>query len=162
MSNIHPADLWWENSVVKSFQSGWLSRDVFNRKSSCRFCALREFHRRWLAGKIKVDNVPNEIVIFAPSESLSGFVRRPPQLSAGTVFLYLAPQVEYDSQKDANYYIAHELAHIELGHPDITPDSAEVLRPACEVAADRLAAEWGFPKRRRGRPLFERLVHPSK
>ena len=40
--------------------------------------------------------------------------------------------------------IAHEIAHVALGHPRIRPDEYAADFEAYEYAADDLGREWGF------------------
>ena len=79
------------------------------------------------------------------------------------VVVYLSPSLEFDSQRDVDHTVAHELAHIFLGHHLL--DNAQMKehaekhqdRPA-EKAADELAATWGFPRRKRGKSGFVKMV----
>lgn len=147
---MHPADTWWKNSVEKSFVAGWLAKSVWKNKNSRRYVALLKFRNRWRSGKIRVCNMPERLVIFAPSESEAGHVA---VRTLDSIFVYLAPQLEFDSQRDADFAVFHEFSHIELGHL-LPTDSREHI----ENQADLKAAEWGFPRRKRGRRIFSRLV----
>jgi len=151
--SIHPASLWWKNSVEKSFSEGWLASTVYRNRNSRRYSTLLKFRNRWHGGKI-ICNLP-DVVIFAPSESVAGFVEI--RSLDNSIFVYLAPQIEYDSQSDANFTIAHELSHVALGHCLLPAEQ----RGLVEIEADQKAAEWGFPKRKRGRRIFSRLVERS-
>jgi len=149
---MHPADQFWNNSVEKSFTENWLASSVWRNKNSRRYIALQSFYHRWRTGKIRVCNLPEEFVIFAPSEAVAGFVNlRSLDLK---VFMYLGPQLEWDSQQDVNFTVFHELSHIELRHHLLPVDA----RQGAEDEADAKAQEWGAPKRKRGKRIFERLV----
>lgn len=148
---MHPADLWWKSTVEKSFTEGWIANTVFKNRNSRRYITLLKFRNRWRSNKIIVCNLPEEFVIFAPSEAVAGQVSQ--RRLDPRIFCYLSPQIEYDSQKDADFYAVHEFAHLELNH-FLFP----VAERDAEIDADALAAHWGFPKRKRGRPIFQRLV----
>jgi len=62
--------------------------------------------------------------------------------------------LEWDSQQDVNFTVFHELSHVELEHHLLPVDA----RQRVEDEADAKAREWGAPKRRRGKRIFERLV----
>lgn len=69
------------------------------------------------------------------------------------VVVYLAPTLELDSQRVVDYTIAHELAHVFLGHHRLDNTALQLQlsvpqyedRPV-EIAADALALKWGFQK----------------
>jgi len=147
---MHPADTWWKNSVEKSFTEGWLAKSVWKNRNSRRYIALLKFRNRWHSDKIICD-LP-DVLILAPSESVAGFVEV--RSLENSILVYLAPQTEYDSQSDANFTIAHELAHVELKHYLLPAEQ----RAFVEIEANEKAAEWGFDRRKRGRRIFSRLV----
>ena len=144
----HPADRWWLDSVVASFRGGWLASTVFGNRNSRRFCALVRFRNRWKAGKIAV-SLP-EMTLFCPSEAEAGHVA---VRTLDSIFVYLAPQLEFDSQRDADFAVFHELAHIALGHL-LPMDSREHI----ENEADLKAAEWGCGRRTHGKRIFSKLT----
>jgi len=150
---MHPADTWWKNSVEKSFVAGWLASTVYRNRNSRRWISLRTFYSRWLSGKI-ICNLP-ELVIFAPSESVAGFVDV--RSLNNSILLFLSSQVEFDSQADCDFTVAHELSHIALGHHLLPADE----RGFVEIEADAQAEQWGFPKRKRGKRIFSRLTERS-
>ena len=149
-SSIHPADLWWTRTVEKSFAEGWLAKSVWKNRNSRRYVALLKFRNRWRSGKIICD-LP-DMVIFAPSESVAGFVEI--RSLDNSILLFISSQVEFDSQADCDFTVVHELAHIELSHYLLPADA----RQGVEVEADTRAARWGFPKRKKGKRIFSRLV----
>ena len=132
--SIHPAALWWTRTVEKSFAEGWLASTVYRNRNSRRYSALLKFRNRWKAGKIAV-SLP-EMTLFCPSEAEAGHVA---VRTLDSIFVYLAPQLEFDSQRDADFAVFHEFAHIALGHL-LPMDSREHI----ENEADLKAAEWGF------------------
>jgi len=146
----HPADRWWLDSVVASFRGGWLASSVFGNRNSRRFCALVKFRNRWRSGKIRVCNLP-DMIIFAPSEAEAGSVA---MRKLDGIFVYLAPMTEFDSQADCDFVCAHELSHVALGHYLLPVEQ----RGLVEIEANAKAAEWRFPKRKKGRHVFQRLV----
>lgn len=84
-------------------------------------------------------------VIFAPSSHFQGEAFA----SKGGAVVYLAARVERESKSDIATVVAHELAHVVLGHYDAKPvmptDLPEKYKdlPA-ETAARELAERWGF------------------
>jgi len=146
---MHPADTWWKNSVEKSFTEGWLASTVYRNRNSRRWISLRSFYSRWLSGKIHA-NLP-DFVLYAPSEAEAGSVSN---RSLNGIFCYLAPQTEFDSQADADFTLGHEFGHIELKHYLLPAEQ----RGLVEIEANALAEKWGFPKRKKGKRIFSRLV----
>ena len=151
--SIHPADHWWQRSVIASFENGWLASTVYRNRNSRRWIALLKFRNRWLAGKIEA-HLP-DFTIFAASESVAGFVNV--RSLNNSVWVYLAPMIEFDSQRDADFTTGHELAHVELKHYLLPADE----RGLVEIEADAQAEQWGFPKRKRGKRIFSRLTERS-
>ena len=147
--SIHPADLFWQNSVIASFENGWLASTVYRNRNSRRYSALLKFWNRWRSGKIHA-NLPS-FVLYAPSEAEAGSVSN---RSLNGIFCYLAPQTEFDSQADVDFTLGHEFGHIELKHYLLPAEQ----RGLVEIEADQKAAEWGFPKRKKGKRIFSRLV----
>jgi hypothetical protein len=102
------------------------------------------------------------LVVFAPSAAKLGELK--PFGLGDRMFLYLSPRLEKLPQREVDFTVAHEFAHVALGHykPGATahPAGAVIERhedAPTEQDADRLAESWGFPrpkraKRKRGRP----------
>jgi hypothetical protein len=93
------------------------------------------------------------IVVFAPNPNDYGSCIRlmPSESDADDAFIYLAPSLELMPQEEADFYVAHEFAHAALKHhweDDMHLSDEEVkggyLNWNSEIAADRLAQEWGF------------------
>jgi len=147
---MHSADLWWQCSVIASFEHGWLASTVYRNRNSRRWISLRTFHSRWLSGRIDA-SLP-DITLFCPSEAEAGHVALR-SLDHG-IFMYLSPALEFDSLRDVQHSVFHELAHLELHHLGLP----EASRAQSELQADALAEKWGCPGRKRGRRIFSLLV----
>lgn len=154
---------WFENSVMESLRSGWLDRDEFaGDGQSKRFKAIlrvwEKVSKRFL-DENPFDTMPT-VTLFAPFVNWAGMVMQTPPKG---IVVYLAPTLEFNSQHNVNHNVAHELAHVSLGHYLL--DNMQMKehaerhedRPA-ERAADELAAKWGFPRRRRGKSGFAKMV----
>ncbi len=64
----------------------------------------------------------------------------PPQGSQGSRLVLLKSSLRHRSRAFALYVIAHELAHAFLRNRGRSPEEDP------EIAADSIAAEWGFPR----------------
>lgn len=154
---------WFDDSVMASSRSGWLDRDKFAHDGqSKRFKAiLRVWDRvsKRFPDENPFDTMPT-VTFFAPFVDWAGRVMRTPPMG---VVVYLAPSLEFDSQRDVDHTVAHELGHVSLGHHLL--DNTQMKehaekhedRPA-EKAADEVAAKWGFPRRKRGKSGFVKIV----
>jgi hypothetical protein len=64
--------------------------------------------------------------------------------------IYLSPNLEFESLNKVTHTVAHEVAHVALGHNVDGAigecDGIEYNKRPHEVAANRLAADWGFPE----------------
>lgn len=149
---------WLDESILPSINARWLQREngVLGHEGK-RSKALASVYKK---AKEVLDTLPG-LTIFSPSVDHAGQVMRNPR--SGTIFVYLSPTLEFNSQRDVNHVVAHELAHIVLGHHIATDkqtkecESRYEERPT-EIAANTLAAEWGFPKRKRGKPKFVKVA----
>ena len=97
-----------------------------------------------------LDNLPS-LIVFAPSAAKLGEMK--PFGLGDRLFVYLAPRLEKKSQREVDFTVAHEFAHIALGHykPGATshPHGAIVQNhedAPSEHDADELAQSWGFAK----------------
>jgi hypothetical protein len=140
---------WYKQSVCASILNRWLAVDGKRFKAVCQITDTLDCET--------TEALPI-VSIYAPEFNVAGCVRHEPP--AG-VFMYLSPVLELESQAVVNFAVAHEFAHIALGHylPG-NPQMAERAdkyedRPA-ELAADALAASWGF--RRTKRSQFEKIM----
>ena len=72
-------------------------------------------------------------------------------------FVYLSPTLEFELQVDVDFIVAHELAHLVLGHGrQRQRDQTEV--DADENAADELVCRWGYLRRDRRDSRFLKLL----
>ena len=154
---------WFDNSVMVSLRSGWLDVDEFAHDGqSKRFKAILKVWKKVsnrFVDENPFDTMPT-VTFFAPPLNDGGRVMQTPPMG---IVVYLAPTLEFNSQRDVDHTVAHELAHIALGHH--LSDNVQMKeqaekheeRPA-EKAADELAATWGFPRRKRGKLGFVRMI----
>jgi IrrE N-terminal-like domain len=96
------------------------------------------------------------LVVFAPSAAKLGEVK--PFGLGERLLLYLSPRLEAKPQSEVDFTVAHEFAHVSLGHqqpgatrvpPDTVVQSHEDV--PSEQDADRLAESWGFALPKVGR-----------
>jgi hypothetical protein len=97
-----------------------------------------------------LDSLP-PLTVFAPSRALLGHVL--PCGTGDSIFVYLAPRLEMKSQREVDFTVAHEFAHIVLRHykPCATTHTPDVAVRShadapSEQDADGLAVSWGFDK----------------
>jgi hypothetical protein len=158
--NVHD---WWDATVTASVHAGWFKGDVIEGTLlSKRIKALGNLYGKLakLNDSIDFDSLP-PTVIFAPPVDCGGYVKQA-IFPTGTVFMYLAPTLEFDSQRDVDFTVAHEFAHVVLGHyanlGDVPSELPHEKQPH-EIAADALAAKWGFPKRKSGMSGFGKMLN---
>lgn len=100
-----------------------------------------------------------EVMFFAPELNTLGFATGHLTLPKDMAFIYLSPLLEFESLKDVAHTVAHELAHVFLGdHVGGYVKGVEYAQQPKELSANKLAAEWGFPKRQRGKGEFAVIV----
>ena len=80
---------------------------------------------------------------FVPGKGRTVWLASPASAGYGSRSVVLKPKLADCPEGFAHYVIAHELAHAFLRNGGCD----DVLDP--EAAADRLAADWGFPKPQR-------------
>lgn len=132
----------WFNFRYQYIETGW-----FNYDRHKTIEAMRKVSKR-LPDAV-LDELP-AFVVFAPSPRLLGELK--PFGLGDRLFLYLSPRLEKMSQKEVDFTVAHEFAHIVLGHykqgitmtPGAPVKSHEEV-PA-EIATDKLAESWGFQR----------------
>ncbi len=56
-------------------------------------------------------------------------------------FIYFSPNMERRTDKNLIDTVAHEVAHVVLGHPGMVIGASNY---ECEKAADGLTVSWGF------------------
>jgi len=78
----------------------------------------------------------------------SDFMGRALHRSFSGWLVYLSPELKDHSPAYIRYVIAHELAHIRLGHEETFYKEGEAGEAAArdEQAADDLASDWEFPR----------------
>jgi hypothetical protein len=108
----------------------------------------------------KMDKASQEslppMIIFAPSIDVGGMtVRRP--VPPEVAFVYLSPTLEYEWQLDVDFIVAHELAHLVVGHGRQRQRTDEQVT-ADENAVDDLVVTWGYSRRKRTDSHFLRLL----
>jgi len=99
------------------------------------FRALQRNAERIPAGVLTA--MPN-FTIFVPSLNVNselGLVVTPAE---GYRCVYLSPFLELYPQSEVDFTVAHEFAHISLGHKGRKTNKSQ------ETAADKLAVSWGF------------------
>jgi len=139
-------DKFCDNSLRPSIRSGHL-------RPGKRYDAVERFLRKmdWeILGQL------SPITIWAPALTIAGEVLSQGTLLSEGALVYLSPCLEFESQRFVDHTVAHEFAHIFLehhvpGNKDVAlakPELEHDSRPH-EIAADNLAAEWGFQRPRR-------------
>jgi hypothetical protein len=94
-----------------------------------------------------MEAIPSNIMCFAPSPTCHGAAgyRYSRLNETKELFVYLSPLLERMRQSEVDTAVAHEIAHIVLGHPDCGRPFGEYSPgEALDVAADKLIKEWGF------------------
>ena len=141
--------------LVKSRETGWWETAV----TSKRWKAVTHVYKKLsVFNDYEGVNIP-EVTLFAPELDTMGSAASR-HLPSDTAFIYLAPTLEFESQKDVDHTVAHELAHVILGdHIGGYIQGVPYNEQPKEIAAKQLAAEWGFPTRKRGTSGFSILVN---
>lgn len=81
------------------------------------------------------------MVIFAPGMYQAGAAWQ----GEDRLYIWFDTNLERDRQSVVNFFVAHELAHVVLGHPNQTkPDETEIESWMREIEADAYAANLGF------------------
>jgi hypothetical protein len=103
-------------------------RSVFERLPLSALQVLAEQHPAFLA----VD--PN----------FRGLVIDGRSLDASQPVIYLSPMLLSNPREEVESVIAHELAHVVLGHKEEPSPNAAAVGAARESEADQLVESWGF------------------
>jgi hypothetical protein len=92
----------------------------------------------------EIESIPLEITVFAPSPTCHGATgfHYSTLGEQKRVFVYLSPRLEEMSQAEVDSVVAHEFAHIALGHVGSCA-GADPGGPL-DKDADRLVRAWGF------------------
>lgn len=151
---------WFDNSVIASIKSGWTQITFVGRREK-RFDAITRVWQKVserFPENNPFDTMPT-VTFFAPSLNIYGEVM---QAQPDGVFVYLSPILECESQRDVDFTVAHELAHVALGHYDEKNihDASHLPHEEQphEIAADATAEEWGFPRRKQGKKVFVKMM----
>lgn len=141
MSNLTD---WFQESVQPSMKDGWLTPGK-------RLEAVMQVWSKMLRSEEEWELSLPTVTFFAPDLVTVGWAMH--RFPTGNV-IYLSPTLEMESLPEVMHTVAHELAHVALGHT-----KHEILAGQCaakwedrahEKDADALAAKWGFPHRKKG------------
>ena len=142
---------WWDNNIQASLKAGAL-------RLGKRFDGVINFYKvmtRWDG-----DDKSNEEILVALPKTLiwtpalphAGQVFRPNMAAGFDAIMYLSPSLEFESQAFINHTVAHEFAHVHLGH-HVGEGSIQLAKAGIkhgdqqhEREADALAAEWRFKR----------------
>lgn len=102
----------WEGFLYSFVETGWFDHEDRPKTMT----AMREVFEK-IPSEIW-DEMPN-LLLFAPAPGIRGQVY--PQLNGDgipTALVYLSPELESEDseQAEVNFTVAHELAHVFLGH----------------------------------------------
>jgi hypothetical protein len=138
----------WFNFHYQYIQTGWFDYDRHKTIEAMRKMSA-------LVPEDVLDSLP-PLVVFAPSATKLGELK--PFRLGERLLLYLSPRLEAKSQREVDFTVAHEFAHVSLRHqqpgatavpPDAVVQSHEDA--PLEQDADRLAESWGFALPKVGR-----------
>jgi hypothetical protein len=119
---------WFNDSLLASVKVKWVTEG-----KRCR--ALMQLYN-------KIPDVLDETpvtAIFAPDAG--GLCTR---ASCAEIMIYLAPELELESQEQVNFTVAHEFAHVVLKHSFLIWNLEQ--NRCDEQMADNIAKEWGFER----------------
>ncbi|MGA8150901.1 MAG: hypothetical protein WB952_08125 [Terriglobales bacterium] len=145
----------WDSFRYDYIETGWFDYDRHKT-----IAAMRKLSER-IPDDV-LENLP-PLTVFAPSAALLGHVL--PHGTGDSIFVYLSPRLERASQAEVDFTVAHEFAHIVLGHykpgatdhpPDVVVQRHEDV--PSEQDADRLAESWGFKSKVKRKTLRGRAV----
>ncbi len=126
----------WEDFQYQFLETGWFDHD--DRVKTVE--AMRKLSERM---PVAVYDALPILLVVAPSQHVLGQVY--PEPLCGVV-VYLSPQLESMVQEEVDFTVAHEFAHVHLGHRAMLENP-----PTLEDDADNLVQAWGFtvPERRK-------------
>jgi hypothetical protein len=119
---------WFRDSLLPSINLKWLSEGK-------RYKALTMLY-------YVIPDVLNDTPVTAILAPDSGGLYT--SAPAAEIIVYLAPDLEIESQEQVNFTVAHEFAHVALAHSFLCWNSEQCKRD--EKRADQLAAVWGFER----------------
>lgn len=124
---------WYEQAVADGVEQGWIDRPG----SRNRLNGLEEVHKKM--PKEMQSTLP-PLIIFSPPLAAGGLTLRR-EIPPGYAFIYLSPGLEKEHCINATWAVAHEFAHVVLGHGHYRlRNQAQV--DADEKAASDLADSW--------------------
>lgn len=143
---------WYEQAVAEGVEQGWIDRTG----SSHRLNGLEEVHK---AMPKEMQAALPPLIIFSPGLDIGGLVLRR-DLPPGFAFVYLSPTLEHELHINATWAVAHEFAHVVLGHGHYRLRN-QAQRDADEKAASDLADTW-VPKHNPEQSRFLKLLTKGK
>ena len=138
----------WEEFVYEYIDTGWFySEDRPKTTEAMKHLFERVPPSVWAETPL--------LSVFAPSPHKRGQLFPFKVSPAFGALIYLAPSLEYESQDQVDFTVAHEFAHALLGHHlpgnnDTSLSLEEGLKISAheeapsEVKADSVAKSWGF------------------
>jgi hypothetical protein len=133
----------WLDFRYRYVETGWFDYDRYKTIE-----AMRKLSER--IPEDVLDSLP-PLTVFAPSRALLGRVL--PYGTGDSIFIYLSPRLESKSPAEVDFTVAHEFAHVALGHykPGASkhPCGAVVQKHGdapSEQDSNRLAESWGFAR----------------
>jgi hypothetical protein len=149
---------WLEESFVWSLKNGWFD-GTGHKHISKRHRALNAVYLK----TSRLDPNPLQdfplVAFFAPNFGVYGSACN--RVLENRALVYLAPTLEFETQASVNHTVAHEMAHVLLGHTKTGNgyiENVDYEKQPIEIAANKLAAEWGFPRRQCGKSALTKLV----
>jgi len=135
----------FEESVTNGMRLGWVSSE--SHLTIKRMNALRNARQKM--DQDSQDSLP-PMVIFMPALSQGQTMRR--EILPDSIFLYLSFGLEWEHQVNVDFVVAHELAHVVLGHGKLRQRVPGEEGLPHELTTDERAAtemvtgKWKIPK----------------
>jgi hypothetical protein len=138
-----------EQAITYGIEQGWIDRSA----SKNRLNGLEEVHRKMPK---ELQTMLPPLIIFSPPLNAGGATFRR-EIPPSSVFIYLSPTLEKEHCINATWGVAHEFAHVVLGHGHYRlRNQAEVEKD--EREASELASKW-VPKHNPEQSRFLKLLH---
>ena len=100
---------------------------------------------RQLPNEALAELCDRDFKFLTPGPFLGRATRLDKSLNRGDGVIFLSPEL-LRSEETLRFVIAHELAHVVLGHEEEPCEDARVVAEQGEKAANDLAESWGFPR----------------
>jgi len=124
---------WYEQAITYGVEQGWIDRPG----SAKRLNGLEEVRKKMPK---EMQAALPQLIIFSPGLDVGGATLRR-DIPLSYAFVYLSPTLEKEHCINATWAVAHELAHVVLGHGHYRQrNKAQV--DADEKAASDLADTW--------------------